>query len=209
MQIAAGGAAAADKVSTDFEKPVTLTWKVTGAKSAQLEAASKPTQITSPAGTTDKDGHLRLEVSLASGLTTTLKMEEGGKTIAIWEFELVLPPTADAPPPKLAGNPPTVACASLLSQPLSLPLDKAGNGQGTIVIDPGPRESADFTLTIAPIDGSSVQPVKVSASVTNFFADLVMADGKKAPPGKKCTLALGALAGGAASRGQGGSTPLV
>src|SRR5439155_19039541 len=67
LQIQAEGGSPGAQVASDFEKPLTLTWKVTGASSAQLTTDLKAAG-TSFEGTTGEGGELRMAVDLASAL---------------------------------------------------------------------------------------------------------------------------------------------
>jgi len=201
LQIAAEGGDPGSEAESEFEKPLTLTWKVTAAASAELTGEQQASGITFD-GTSGDGGELRMSVALGNAMPATLKMYDGDQVIGTWLFDLSAPEPMDSEPPSLTGDPPTVKCGSLLlGQPLALTLDDAGNGQGTIMVDPGPRMPITFTLTIKPKDGSSVDPATAKAKVTNLIATLKMGDGSPAPAGKKCKLELAVLAGGPADDG--------
>src|SRR5439155_4595624 len=93
LQIGDGAA----EVATDYEAPVTLTWKVAGAASAQLSTA-QPTGGTTFEGTTGDGGKVRLAVNLGSAMPYRVTMSEGNTPIETWEFELAPPDEPSAQP---------------------------------------------------------------------------------------------------------------
>ena len=190
LQIGDGAA----EVATDYEAPVTLTWKVAGAASAQLSTA-QPTGGTTFEETTGDGGKVRLAVNLGSAMPYRLTMSEGITPIETWEFELAPPDEPSAQPADLSGPSPKVAFGSLLGAPVALPLDGDGNGGGKITVDSGPHSSVTFTLTVSPKAGGADVTASVKAKVTNFFVKLMMADGSPAPAGKKVALELNLSAG--------------
>ena len=198
LEISAGGGAAASETSIVAGDPITLHWKATAASSVELTADLLPGELTAE-GTTGEGGELTLDVNLDQGLPATLTMFDGNEEIATWEVELEVPEKSSGELQEAADF------ETLLSGTLRLKLDETGNGEGDVTLDPGPAQSAIFTLRVVPKDDSKqAQNVQVTAKATKTFSVvLLMPDGTEAPPGMKCKLTPALLAGSAPDDGQG------
>ena len=175
-------------------EPLELHWSATGAVSAKLTATPEPIEVVSE-GDTEEEGRLRLSVDPHSALPAKLEMFDGDEEVGTCEFDLDVPQgIEDAPEPALQGDPPTVAFASLVGRELELPLDDAGNGEGTIMLDPGPGAPAKLSLRVQPVAGEETT-AEASAKVANFDVKLLLDDGTPAPAHMHCKLTLGLLAG--------------
>jgi len=99
------------------------------------------------------------------------------------------------PPPDAASRattPDAIDFAALLAGGLDLDLDEAGNGQGDLLLDPGPGQPATITLRVQPREAQSgEQAAQVTAQVANFNVHLLMDDrGTSALAGMMCKLEL-------------------
>ena len=77
-----------------------------------------------------------------------------------------------------------------------MPLDAAGNGGGTISVDPGPHSSVVFTLAVSPRSGAADLTAQVNVEVKNFIAELQRSDGSMVDADQKVRVELGVSADG-------------
>ena len=142
-------------------------------------------------GTTDADGWLRLNLAHPSEPTVTLRMFDGDTEREHWVFDLDSSYAGDDHPDPASATP-RLDFATLLADGFDL---DPGDGEGVVLLQPGPGRSATVSLVVPVIGGGDPLRADVTVSVSNFHVQLFLHDGTQAPEGMRCTLEYGDTAG--------------